>query len=66
MVQLFGQQVEFADLRDLRQALVTIGLSIIGADLLLARYGGLSYQFEVPAVLYGSLPLPIIGGYSGG
>ena len=49
--------------QDLRQALVTIGLSIIGADLLLARYGGLSYQFEVPPFLYGSIPLPIVGGY---
>jgi len=49
--------------QDLRQALVTIGLSIIAADLLLARYGGLSYQFEVPEVLYGSMPLPVVGGY---
>lgn len=49
--------------QDLRQALVTIGLSIIAADLLLARYGGLTYQFEVPEVLYGSMPLPVVGGY---
>jgi branched-chain amino acid transport system permease protein len=49
--------------QDLRQALVTIGLSIIVADLLLARYGGLSYQFEIPEVLYGSLRLPVVGGY---
>ena len=49
--------------QDLRQALVTIGLSIIAADLLLARYGGLSYQFEVPEVLYGSMPMPVVGGY---
>lgn len=49
--------------QDLRQALVTIGLSIIAADLLLARYGGLNYQFELPEVLYGGMPLPVIGGY---
>lgn len=49
--------------QDLRQALVTIGLSIIAADLLLARYGGMTYQFEVPEILYGSMPVPIIGGY---
>ncbi|MBJ7285145.1 MAG: branched-chain amino acid ABC transporter permease [Akkermansiaceae bacterium] len=49
--------------QDLRQALVTIGLSIIAADLMLARYGGLSYQFDVPSFLYGSTPMPIIGGY---
>jgi len=49
--------------QDLRQALVTIGLSIIAADLLLARYGGLTYQFEVPELLYGSMPLPVVGGY---
>jgi branched-chain amino acid transport system permease protein len=49
--------------QDLRQALVTIGLSIIAADLLLARYGGMTYQFEVPEILYGSMPLPIVGGY---
>ena len=29
--------------QDLRQALVTIGLSIIIADLLLANYGGITY-----------------------
>jgi len=49
--------------QDLRQALVTIGISIIAADLMLARYGGLSYQFEVPEALFGSTPMPIIGGY---
>lgn len=49
--------------QDLRQALVTIGLSLIAADLLLARYGGMTYQFEVPEILYGSVPMPIVGGY---
>lgn len=49
--------------QDLRQALVTIGLSIIAADLLLARYGGLTYQFDIPEQLYGSFRLPVVGGY---
>lgn len=49
--------------QDLRQALVTIGLSIIAADLLLARYGGLSYQFELPEAFYESVPMPVVGGY---
>ena len=49
--------------QDLRQALVTIGLSLVAADLLLARYGGMTYQFEVPEILYGSVPMPIVGGY---
>jgi branched-chain amino acid transport system permease protein len=33
------------------------------ADLLLARYGGLTYQFDPPEIIFGSLPLPIVGGY---
>lgn len=49
--------------QDLRQALITIGLSIIIADLLLAGYGGLTYQLEIPEVLYGGVRLPVAGGY---
>lgn len=49
--------------QDLRQALITIGLSIIIADLLLASYGGLTYQLEVPDVLFGGVRLPLAGGY---
>ena len=45
---------------DLRQTLVTIGISIIAADLMLAVWGGATYQFEPPAVLFGALELPII------
>ncbi len=48
--------------QDLRQALVTIGLSIVIADLLLARFGGLTYQFEVPDVISGSTALPFVVG----
>jgi branched-chain amino acid transport system permease protein len=50
--------------QDLRQALVTIGLSIVMADLLLAWYGGLTYQYTPPPAIFGSTPLPIVGGYA--
>jgi len=52
--------------QDLRQALVTIGLSIIFADLLLARYGGLTYQFRPPDLIAGSTSIPFVvgGAYS--
>lgn len=48
---------------ELRQALLTIGMAIVIGDLLLARYGGDTYQFEVPSLFAGSTPLPIIGAY---
>ncbi len=52
--------------QDLRQALVTIGVSIIIADLMLARYGGVTYQIPVPSLISGSTQLPFVvgGGYS--
>jgi len=45
---------------DLRQTLVTIGISIIAADLMLASWGGTTYQFEPPEALFGAVELPII------
>ncbi len=45
---------------DLRQTLVTIGISIVAADLMLAVWGGTTYQFAVPELLDGALTLPII------
>lgn len=45
---------------DLRQTLVTIGISVVAADLMLAVWGGKTYQFEVPAVLDGTVTLPIV------
>jgi branched-chain amino acid transport system permease protein len=48
--------------QDLRQALVTIGLSIIVADLLLANYGGLTYLFSPPQVITGSTAIPGLQG----
>ncbi len=52
--------------QDLRQALVTIGLSIIIGDLLLAKYGGLTYQIAPPAFAAGSVAIPFVvnGTYS--
>jgi len=45
---------------DLRQTLVTIGISIIAADLMLAIWTGTTYQFEAPDWLFGATTLPII------
>ncbi len=45
---------------DLRQTLVTIGISIIAADLMLAVWTGNTYQFEPPEWLFGAVTLPII------
>ena len=33
---------------ELRQTLVTIGISIVAADLMLAVWGGKTYQFSIP------------------
>ena len=45
---------------DLRQTLVTIGISIVAADLMLATWSGNTYQFTPPEWLYGALELPIV------
>jgi branched-chain amino acid transport system permease protein len=45
---------------DLRQTLVTIGISIVAADLMLAVWAGGTYQILVPDWLAGSLTLPIV------
>jgi len=49
--------------QELRQTLVTIGISIVMADLMLARWTGETYQFEPPDWLYGATPLPFIKVY---
>ncbi|MCC5962015.1 MAG: branched-chain amino acid ABC transporter permease [Rhodobacteraceae bacterium] len=49
--------------QELRQALVTIGLSIIIADQLLAIFGGNPFRFFAPQMLFGPVELPIIGRY---
>ena len=45
---------------DLRQTLVTIGLSIVAADLMLAIWTGVTYQFNPPEWLFGAAKLPIV------
>jgi branched-chain amino acid transport system permease protein len=49
--------------QDLRQTMVTIGISIVLADLMLWMWGGQIYQFDPPRAIYGSIPVPIIHGY---
>ena len=50
--------------QDLRQTMVSIGISIILADLMLAIWGGTTYQFEIPDVLYGVTHLPLVRVYT--
>lgn len=45
---------------DLRQTLVTIGVSIVAADLMLAMWSGTTYQFSPPEWLFGATELPVI------
>ncbi len=45
---------------DLRQTLVSIGISIVAADLMLAVWSGGTYQILTPDWLSGSIKLPIV------
>jgi branched-chain amino acid transport system permease protein len=45
---------------DLRQTLVTIGISIVAADVMLAIWGGNTYQFTTPEWLDGAITTPVI------
>lgn len=49
--------------QDLRQTMVTIGISIVLADIMLAIWGGTTYQFEPPDWLFGASTLPIVTGH---
>jgi branched-chain amino acid transport system permease protein len=49
--------------QELRQTLVTIGISIVLADLMLAIWGGKTYQFDPPDWLYGAIRLPLVRAY---
>ena len=51
------------DGQELRQTLVTIGISIVLADLMLAVWGGKTYQFDTPEFLYGAVRLPLVRAY---
>ena len=46
--------------QDLRQTLVTIGISIVLADLMLWICGGEIYTFDPPTWIYGSTELPLV------
>ena len=46
--------------QDLRQTMVTIGLSIVFADLMLWAVGGDFYQIQTPAWLIGPIELPLM------
>src|SRR6267142_3845660 len=65
---LFGLVLQVAVFRfmhgeDLRQTLVTIGLSIMMADILLWIFGGEIYQFDPPRAIFGRTALPIVEVY---
>ena len=46
--------------QDLRQTLVTIGISVVAADLMLAYWGGTTYQILTPHWLSGAIKLPVV------
>ena len=46
--------------QDLRQTMVTIGLSIVFADLMLWACGGDFYQIQTPNWLIGPIELPLV------
>ena len=46
--------------QDLRQTMVTIGLSIVFADLMLWAFGGDFYQIQTPGALVGPIALPFV------
>jgi branched-chain amino acid transport system permease protein len=67
-IALVGVVLQYAIFRrmegqDLRQTLVTLGISIVAADLMLAVWGGSAYQFNPPDWLFGATHLPIAVGH---
>ncbi len=49
--------------QELRQTLVTIGISIVLADLMLWWFGGEIYSFDPPRAIYKSLPMLVVQKY---
>jgi branched-chain amino acid transport system permease protein len=49
--------------QDLRQTLVTIGISIVLADVMLWIWGAEIYSFDPPPLIYGSTHLPVVEGF---
>jgi len=62
LVGLVLQVVVFRHMQgeDLRQTLVTIGLSIVLADAMLWMWGAEIYTFDPPRWIYGSTSLPVV------
>ena len=52
--------------QDLRQTLVTLGLSIVFSDLMVWVWGGNAIQIDTPDYLMGPIPTPIVLGLSSG
>lgn len=55
--------LRFMPEQELRQALVTIGVSVVLADLMLWIWGSDIYQLDPPAWIYGAISLPVIQTY---
>ena len=53
----------YMDGQDLRQTLVTIGISIVFSDIFLWIWGGDTYQFDPPEWMQFPVPLPLIHAY---
>lgn len=49
---------------DLRVALITLGVSLIGTDLMTATYGGDAYQVPAPSGWLATVNVPLAGSYS--
>lgn len=66
LVGLFIHQVlirRFQD-DDMRVALITLGVSLIGTDLMLATFGGTATQVPIdPELQVASVSLPVVGSY---
>jgi branched-chain amino acid transport system permease protein len=70
LIALMGIILQFVVFRrmegeELRQTLVTIGISIVLADIMLWGWGGTSYQILTPDWLRGPMTLPVVAGMRG-
>ncbi len=66
---LFGLALQTLVMRrmegeEMRQTLVTIGISIVMADLMLAIWSGTTYQYQIPDFLFGATPMPWVKVYN--
>ena len=49
--------------QELRQTMVTIGISIVLADLMLWCFGGEIYSFDPPRAIFQTMPMVVVGKY---